>query len=139
MSHAVSEKQNVISLASCLQIVMGSIVIAIGAQVAIYLSWSPVPITGQTLAIALVAGILGPKRGVLAVLTYLAEGMLGLPVFAGGVGGLAPFFSPRLGYLIGFISQAFIVGAFWQSSHRFTLWKALAAHTLANISLNQIK
>ena len=89
-------------------VVGGSIVIALCAQIAI---GYPVPITGQTFAVLMVAALLGSRRGVLCVLTYLAEGLLGLPVFAQGKAGLAAFLGPTGGYLVGFVLAAWIVGA----------------------------
>ena len=64
-----------------------SLVIALSAQVAIQLPFSPVPITGQTMAVLLVGALLGSRRGALAVMAYIAEGLAGLPVFAGATAG----------------------------------------------------
>ena len=67
-----------------LTLVLGATVfIALSAQVAIPVPFSPVPITGQTLAVLLTGALLGSRLGALAVLLYLLEGSLGLPVFAG--------------------------------------------------------
>jgi biotin transport system substrate-specific component len=91
-------------------VVGGSLFIALGAQVAIHLPFSPVPITGQTLAVLLVGMLLGSRRGSLSLLAYLAEGLAGLPVFAGGTAGPARLLGPTGGYLIGFVVAAYIVG-----------------------------
>jgi len=88
-------------------VVGGSIVIALCAQIAIGF---PVPITGQTFAVLIVAMLLGSRRGVLCILTYLAQGLMGLPVFAQGKAGLAAFFGPTGGYLVGFVAAAYLVG-----------------------------
>jgi biotin transport system substrate-specific component len=88
----------------------GSLFIALSAQVAIHLPFSPVPVTGQTLAVILVGMLLGSRRGSLALLTYLAEGLAGLPVFAGGTAGLARLLGPTGGYLVGFIVAAYVTG-----------------------------
>ena len=69
-----------------------------------------VPITLQMFAVFLTGAVLGAKRGFLAVLLYLALGAAGLPIFAGGVGGLAPFSGPTGGCLIAFPFAAAIVG-----------------------------
>lgn len=91
---------------------LGSALIALSAQFAVNLPLylSPIPITGQTLAVLLVGALYGSKRGVATVLAYLAEGLAGLPVFAGGSGGLVHLLGPTGGYLLGFIAAAFIVG-----------------------------
>lgn len=69
-----------------------------------------IPITAQTLGIMLCGTVLGAKRGFLAALLYLGIGAVGLPVFAGGRGGLAPFFGPSAGFLIGYPLAAFVTG-----------------------------
>jgi len=88
----------------------GSLFIALSAQVAIPLPFTPVPFTCQTMAVLLVGALLGSRRGALCLLTYLAEGVLGLPVFAGGMAGLAHLAGPRGGYLWGFVAAAFLTG-----------------------------
>jgi len=82
-------------------VVGGSVLIALSAQFTVRLPFSPVPITGQTFAVLLLAALLGPARGVLCVLTYLAEGLLGLPVFAGAGSGPAWLLGATGGYLVG--------------------------------------
>jgi len=89
----------------------GSALIALSAQLEIMLPFSPVPITGQTFSVLLIAALLGRVRGTAAVLAYLAEGTTGLPVFAGGAAGVGYVFGPTGGYLIGFLPAAFVVGA----------------------------
>ncbi|GAA3823067.1 biotin transporter BioY [Cellulomonas soli] len=76
---------------------------------------SGVPITLQTFAVILAGLVLGARRGTLAVLLYLAVGLAGLPVFAGGTGGTAVLAGPSVGYLLAFPFAAalagFLVGA----------------------------
>jgi len=84
--------------------------IALCAQAAIRVPFSPVPITGQTFGVLLVGALLGSRRGALSVLAYLAEGAAGLPVFAGGGSGVAWLAGPTGGYLFGFVVAAWVVG-----------------------------
>ena len=70
----------------------------------------PVPITLQTFGVMLAGVVLGPRRGALAVLLYLAVGLAGLPVFAQGTGGLAVVAKPSFGYLIAFPLAAALAG-----------------------------
>ncbi len=74
----------------------------------------PVPMTLQTLAVMGFAVALGPQRAVAIMLTYLAAGAMGLPVFAGtperGIG-LAYMVGPTGGYLLGYLVAAGLVGA----------------------------
>ncbi len=88
-----------------------SLFIALLAQVRLPLPFTPVPITGQTLAVLLVGAALGPRRGAAAVLLYLAEGVLGLPVFSGGGSGWTYLWGPTGGYLVGFVAAAWVAGS----------------------------
>ncbi len=85
--------------------------VALAAQVAIPVPWSPVPITGQTFAVLLSGAVLGARRAFLAQALYLVEGSMGLPVFAGGAAGLATFAGPTGGYLMAFPFAAALTGA----------------------------
>lgn len=69
-----------------------------------------VPITGQTLGVLLIGAVLGSKRGALAMIAYLAEGAIGLPVFAGGAGSVVVLIGPTAGYLFSYPIAAFVVG-----------------------------
>lgn len=69
-----------------------------------------VPITLQTLGVALTGLVLGAKRGTLAVLLYLALGFAGLPVFARFSAGLGALASPSAGYLLSFPLAAAVIG-----------------------------
>lgn len=96
------------SLANDIALVgLGAAFTAIMAQISIPL-W-PVPITLQTLAVLLVGLTLGAARGSLSMVLYLAVGALGAPVFAGGVGLYS--IMATLGYLIGFVFAAALLGA----------------------------
>ncbi|MCV2882228.1 biotin transporter BioY [Actibacterium sp. XHP0104] len=69
-----------------------------------------VPITAQSLGVMLCGTVLGARRGALAVLLFLLLVALGLPLLAGGRGGLGLFASPTAGFLIGFPVAAFVTG-----------------------------
>jgi biotin transport system substrate-specific component len=93
----------------------GSLLVTLSAQIAIHLPFSPVPITGQTLAVLLVGALLGSRRGALSLIVYLSEGAAGLPVFAGGNAGTVILTGPRGGYLVGFVAVAAVTG--WLAEH----------------------
>lgn len=82
--------------------------IAAGAYIAIPIG--PVPIVLQNLFVLLSGLLLGPRWGVASVSIYLLAGALGLPVFAGGVGGIGRFAGPTGGYLLGFLPAVYIIG-----------------------------
>lgn len=69
-----------------------------------------VPMTLQTLAVLMIGAAYGARLGAATMLAYLAQGALGLPVFAGPVGGLAPLMGPTAGYLAGFVVAAYVTG-----------------------------
>lgn len=91
-------------------VVAASLFIAACARVVIPLPFTPVPLTGSTLGVLYAGALLGSRRGAAAVLLYLLEGALGLPVLAGGAAGFVHFFGPTGGYLLGFPIGAFVVG-----------------------------
>ena len=70
-----------------------------------------VPFTLQTFGVFLAVGVLGGKRGTLAVLIYILMGCVGLPVFAGFTGGLGILLGSTGGYIVGFLAQALIMWA----------------------------
>lgn len=77
----------------------------IGAQIALPLPFSPVPISLAMLPVFLAGAVMGPG-GILAVAVYLVMGALGLPVFAGFGAGLAYLAGPTGGFLIGYLIAA---------------------------------
>lgn len=81
-----------------------------------------VPITAQSLGIMLCGTILGAKRGALAVLLFLLLVAIGLPLLAGGRGGLGVFASPTVGFLIGFPIAAFVTGLITEKWRTGPVW-----------------
>ncbi|WP_157404685.1 biotin transporter BioY [Shouchella shacheensis] len=69
-----------------------------------------VPITGQTLAVGIVAVALGSRRGVLTVLSYIGLGVAGVPVFSDGGSGMYVLLGPSGGYIWGFLPAALVMG-----------------------------
>lgn len=95
--------------------VFAGIIAVLGLVPAIAPFGNAVPITAQSLGIMLAGAILGARRGVLAVLVLLALVALGLPLLAGGRGGLGVFAGPSVGYLIGWPIAAWAIGAMTQA------------------------
>jgi biotin transport system substrate-specific component len=95
----------------------GSAFTAVCARLSLPLPFSPVPITGQSLAVLLVGAVLGARAGGLAMVCYLGEGAIGLPVFAGGTGGPAVLAGATAGYLWAFPAAAFVAGAIIDRLH----------------------
>lgn len=97
------------SLRAFVLIALGSALMALSAKVNLPLPY--VPMTLQTLVVLMIGAGYGWRLGSATMIAYLAEGAMGLPVFAGPVGGIAPLVGPTAGYLYGFVAAAFITGA----------------------------
>lgn len=114
-----------------LLVTAGITVVAALAQVEIPM-W-PVPITGQTLGVMLVAASLGFRRGVAALGGYLLLGLAGAPIFAGFTGSIAALGKPSFGYIIGFVATAAVVG--WLAERRWDRKPLLAVALFGLASL----
>lgn len=82
------------------------------SQLRIYLPWTPVPITLQTVAVLASGLILGKYFGLFSQFLYLVIGFLGVPWFANQQGGYEIILGPTAGYLIGFLFASFVSGWF---------------------------
>jgi len=110
--------------AKALMVLGGSLFIAAAAQVTVPMY--PVPVTLQTLAVLLVGFAYGARLGAVTLLAYLAEGAMGLPVFAGFANGAA-FFGPTAGFLVGFVGMAWLAGLAADAGVRRVLPLSVAA------------
>ena len=98
---------------------------ALMAQVAVPVPNSPVPITGQTLAVVLCAAVLGPGRGLAAMALYLVLGAVGLPFYSDASGGFDVVAGATGGYLVGFLPAAVLIGLAAQHRLDRKVWQAL--------------
>ncbi len=113
-------------------VLAGTLALALASRISVPMV--PVPITMQTFAVTMIGALYGWRLGTLTVLAWLAEGMAGLPVLAGGAGGIAHFAGPTAGYLVSFPLMAAMVG--WLAERGWTgrrLVQSFAAHFAANI------
>jgi biotin transport system substrate-specific component len=95
-------------------VVSGALLTALFAQIAIKVKGSPVPITGQTLAVGLVGATLGARRGAASLALYALLGLF-LPFYADGESGWDVVWGASGGYIVGFIFAAGIIG--WFAEH----------------------
>ena len=109
-----------------------SVLIAVCAPLSFRLPFSPVPISLQLHLILFLAVCLGSKRSTAAVISYLAYGAMGLPVFAAGGAGIAWLVGPTGGYLLGYLFAAYLTGYVCERAKERTLWTTLAALMLGN-------
>lgn len=86
-----------------------SLLIALGAQISIPLPFTPVPITFGLQVLIFLSAILGTKKAFAMIMTYLGQGILGLPVFSKGGFGIAWLLGPTGGYLLGYIFVTLVV------------------------------
>jgi Uncharacterized conserved protein len=114
-------------------VVAGALLVYLTARVSIPVPGSPVPITGQTFGVLLVGGALGFRRGLIAVGLYVLLGVVGLPFFAEGKGGLSVVWGATGGYLIGFVVAGALVGRLAELGWDRRIGGALGAMLLGNV------
>jgi biotin transport system substrate-specific component len=107
-------------LATVTSIIIGVGMLSLLAQLKIILPWTPVPITGQTFGVALLALLWGSRLSLTTFATYLGLGFLGAPIFASGLSGL--LIGPTFGYLVGMLIASWVIGKLsdkgWGSSFK---------------------
>jgi len=114
-------------------VVAGALLIYLTARIAFLVPGSPVPITGQTFGVLLVGGALGFRRGLIGVGLYVLLGVIGLPFFAEGKGGLSVIWGATGGYLIGFAIAGALVGRLAELGWDRKIGGALGAMFLGNL------
>lgn len=92
-----------------------------------------VPMTLQTLVVLMIGAVYGWRLGVVTIIAYLAVGALGLPVFAGPVGGLKPLTGATAGFLSGFVVAAFITGWFSERGWDRSMVRLFVAMAIGHI------
>jgi biotin transport system substrate-specific component len=102
------------------------------AQVRIPLGFTPVPVTGQTLAVLLAGASLGAWRGASSQLLYWLLGMVGLPFYSNATSGWSVATGPTMGYLVGFIVAAAVVGRLAEHHQDRKVLTSVAAMTLGS-------
>jgi biotin transport system substrate-specific component len=128
-------------LHNVLLVLLFSVLIALSAYASIPLPFTPVPLTLQTLTVLLTGAVLGSRLGGVTLLAYLAQGLAGLPVLAGGLNAWSPssipgvpvIMGPTAGYLVGFVIAAALVGFLAERGWDRRLWATFAAMVLGNL------
>ena len=107
-------------------VIGGSLLLTVSAKIQV--PFYPVPMTMQTFVVLSIAMLFGWRLGALTIILYLAEGAIGLPVFAGtpekGIG-LSYIFGPTGGYLLGFLLSSIVVGFMAENGFDRTVGKTL--------------
>lgn len=114
-------------------IAIGAALIFLTSKIVIPIPGSPVPITGQTFGVLLVGGALGFRRGLMSIGLYVLIGLIGLPFFAEGKGGIAVLLGATGGYLVGFVIAGSIVGRLAEMGWDRRIVGALGAMAIGNV------
>lgn len=107
---ALQLTQQRVGLRDVVLVLLASLALGLAAQISIVLPFTPVPIALHNSLAVFLGVLLGPRRGALAVVAYLVEGAMGLPVFANGGVGFFYLVGPTGGYLLGFVPGAYLAG-----------------------------
>ncbi len=119
-------------------VVAGALLIYLTARIVFLVPGSPVPITGQTFGVLLVGGALGFRRGLVGVALYVLLGVIGLPFFAEGKGGISVIWGATGGYLIGFVVAGALVGRLAELGWDRKLGGAVGAMLLGSVVIYAI-
>jgi biotin transport system substrate-specific component len=109
----------------------GVALLAVSAKINLPLPY--VPMTLQTLVVLMIGAVYGWRLGTLTIIAYLAVGALGLPVFAGPVGGLKPLTGATAGFLSGFVVAAFVTGWFSERGWDRSMVRLFVAMAIGHI------
>ncbi|WP_404405740.1 biotin transporter BioY [Pelagibacterium halotolerans] len=112
---------------------LGSIVLTVAAKISVPV-W-PVPVSLQSMAVAIIAAAFGLRIGAATVALYLVQGLAGLPVFAGAYAGPAYVMGPTGGFLIGFLVMAVIIGYLADRGAARSVLPAFGAMMLGAVAL----
>ena len=122
-------ERNLAAVRAIVLVVAFALLTAALAQWELQLSFTPVPITGQTLGVLLAGGTLGWRSGAASQLLYWTLGWIGLPFYAGGKGGWSNGTGATMGYFVGFIVAAGVIGYLAERKQDRNLassWSAMA-------------
>jgi len=122
MAHRRSTARDLAQIA-----IFAALIAALGLPGSIAIGTTGVPITLQSLGIMLTGGILGARKGFRAVATFLLLATAGLPLLAGGRGGVGIWTGPSAGYLVGFLAGVVVIGLLTaRILPRYPLWQGIA-------------
>lgn len=119
-------------------ILSGSLIIALSSKISIFLPFSPVPVTAQTLAIFFIGFFYKKEIAFITVLTYIVEGLTGFSIFALPSTGLSYLLSPTFGYILGFLFSVYMLG-YLKEKLFYSKNNIKITNTRYTFLLNQIK
>ena len=114
--------------------IFAALIAALGLPGSINIGTSGVPITLQTLGVMLAGGILGARKGFLAVLVFLVLTTAGLPLLSGGRGGLGIWAGLSAGFLVGWLIGAVVIGLLTaRILPRYPLWQGILVNLVGGL------
>jgi biotin transport system substrate-specific component len=113
----------------------GAGLVGLSAQIAIPLSFTPIPLSLQTFSVLLVGAVLGSKRGVASMALYAIAGMAGVPWFTQHQSGWS---FASFGYVLGFILAAYLVGLLAERGNDRHVLKTVGLMVLGNLAIYAI-
>ncbi|MCE5314312.1 MAG: biotin transporter BioY [Armatimonadota bacterium] len=116
----------------------GAALTAVCANIAFYLPGNPVPVTGQVFAVILCGMVLGGRLGALSQIEYIAAGLMGAPIFTGFRAGSLVLAGPTVGYLVGFVAAAYMVGRLMEVRETPTFHYACLAGILGVAAIHML-
>jgi biotin transport system substrate-specific component len=119
-------------------VILGALVIYLTALISIRIPGTDVPVTGQTFGVLLVGGALGFRRGLVSAALYVGIGLIGVPFFAEGKGGVSVILGATGGYIVGFIVAGALVGRLAELGWDRRIVGALGAMAIGNILIYAI-
>lgn len=121
------------SSVSILRCILCSLVVSIASRLVVFLPFSPIPLVLQVQLCLFFAAIYGAREGFIIVVLFLLQGILGAPVFAGGLGGIIPILGPSGGYLIGYALGAFCTGKMVERDNQCTMLAMILGNVVVYI------
>jgi len=125
-------------LRDALLVITGAILIYLTARVSFAIPGNPVPYTLQTFGVLVVGGALGFRRGGFAALLYVLLGVVGLPFFAEGTGGVTVILGATGGYLVGFVAASALIGRLAELGWDRRIGGAIGATLLGTLAIYAI-
>lgn len=131
-SHVISKKLVAwdVNVQTVLQVLGAALFLGFCAQISIPLFFTPVPLSMTTFGIMLTGAILGSRKGLASVLSYLGMGCLGLPMFAQFSFGFSVLLGVKGGYLFGYLLLAYLSGWFVENYSKASMIKTFASFAL---------
>ena len=127
----MNKKKNNIEIYDLTKMALLTALMCVSAYIVIPLPFTPAMLTAQTMVVNLVAFLLVPREAVITMTAYMLIGLIGIPVFSGGVGGPGKLFGPTGGYIFSWIVAVWLMS--WLKGKRYSLIRYCAVSILVGV------